>query len=128
MIKYIEALLISTMAIFAPIKTTLMTAMVLIAFDLVTGVWSAIKRKEKITSSGIRRTIVKLIVYEMSLAMGFLAETYLLDHQLPLVKLIAGLIALTETKSVFENMNIILDANIYDQLIKLLGSESTKDL
>lgn len=122
--EYLKALFIATLAVFAPIQASLVTVVVLIFADLITGIWAAYKRDEQITSSGLRRTISKLILFEAGLALGFLAETYLLYGTLPLAKLIAGMIAMTELKSISENTDDILGESLFTVLMHKLGSDN----
>jgi phage-related holin len=124
--KLLSNLGLAILAVFAPIKAAIITVLVLVVFDLITGVWAAQKRNEPIMSSGFRRTIVKLFLYEIALAMGFLAETYLLDAALPISKIVSAFIGLTELKSVMENMNEIGGGNLFASLIAKLGSDNTK--
>lgn len=124
--KWFQSLAIATLAVFAPIKAALATVLVLIIFDLASGISAAIKRKEKIKSSGLRRTIVKAVVYESCLALGYIAETYLLYGAIPIVKILAGIIATTELLSILENCNCILGKSVFKILIDKLGSESKK--
>jgi len=123
--KYIDALLISILAVFAPIKATLITTAVLVFVDLVTGIWAAVKRKEPITSSGIRRTVSKMFVYETAIMLAFLTEQYMTDA-VPFVKLIAGLVAVVELKSCLENLDSISGTDLLKAVIDKLGSENKK--
>lgn len=80
--------------------------MVLIILDFITGIWASIKRDQSITSYKMRRTIVKTLAYQGAIIFGFVMETYLLQ-EMPVVKIIGGLIAVTEAKSFFENLSYI---------------------
>ena len=124
-LKWIEAAALSILAIFAPIQSVLLTTGVMIFADLITGLMAAYKRSEPITSSGFRRTLVKMFVYEAALMLAFLAEHYLSDI-LPFVKLASGMIALVELKSIYENLNSFSGSDLLKSLIDKLGSESNK--
>lgn len=102
------ALAVSAVAVFAPIEGMLGTVIVLLVSDLVLGVWAARKRKDPITSSGLKRTLTKLATYEFALMIAFLAEHYL-TSSLPFCKLIGGMISMTEMLSIMENLNEITD-------------------
>lgn len=123
--KWIKAGLISLVALFAPIHSLLITTGVMILVDLITGIMAARKRAEPITSSGFRRTLVKLFVYELALMLAFLAEHYMSDI-LPFVKMASGMISLVELTSIYENLNDISGMNLLKGLINKLGSESKK--
>jgi FtsH-binding integral membrane protein len=94
-------------AIFAPEKAAICTALVLILIDLVTGVWAAKKRGEAITSNGLKTTIYKIVFYELAICLGFLAQTYLTGTVLPVCNLITSVIGLTEMTSILENLQTI---------------------
>lgn len=124
MIKWLEALALSCLAVFAPIKAMLIVTGVLIFADLVTGVWAAWKRKEPITSAGFRRTATKIFVYETALCLGWLAEHYMLDGAVPVTKIVSGMIGLIEIKSVYENLNVVSDEKLLKSVIDKLGSDN----
>lgn len=110
--------------ILAPIKAVMSTVGFLVFLDAATGVWAALKRKEAITSAALRRTISKMVIYQLAVISGYLIETYLLGGSLPISKVVAGFIGLVEFKSVLENGNTILGTDIFKVLIKKLGSKN----
>lgn len=122
--KYLEALLLSCLAVFAPIKAMLLVTGVLIFADLILGVWAAYKRKESITSAGLRRTLSKCFVYETALCLGWLAEHYLLQGSIPVTKIVSGLVGLVELKSCYENLNNISEKDLLKVVIDRLGSDN----
>ncbi len=122
--KYIEGFMVSILAIFAPIQASLVALFVLILMDLFTGVWAASKRGEKVTSAGLRRSVSKIVVYEIAVVMGYVAEHYLLTDFLPLAKLIMGTITMVELKSLFENLDVISGQPLLHSLINKIGSKN----
>ncbi len=100
-------LLLSTLAVFAPIKTMLITAGVLVLFDLVTGIWASAKTGVPISSNRLGRTVTKIFVYQLAIICGFLTEKFLVSDALPFAKLAAGYVGLTELKSIYENLSRI---------------------
>ena len=118
-------LLISIAAVFAPINSIIITVGILIFSDFILGIYAAIKRGEEITSAGLRRTVSKMFVYQMVVLTSFLGETYLLSGVLPVVKLVAGVIGVTEIKSILENSADITGLN-FKSVIKKLGSKNDK--
>lgn len=122
--RYIEALIISAAAVFAPIEASLIAMLVLTLSDMITGILAARKANIVITSSGLRRTVSKIFVYELAVLMAFMAEKYLLSDVIPLSKLCTGLITLVELKSLFENLDIIYGQPIFKTLIDKLGSKN----
>lgn len=120
--KVLTNILISILAILAPVKAVIITSMVLVAADLVLGLMAARRRGEAITSAGFRRTAIKLFVYEMAIILGFVAETYLIGSLVPVTKIVSAFVGLTELKSIVENLNIINGSPIFKILLDKLGS------
>lgn len=116
-----------SLAILAPIHAVIIATCIIVGVDLILGIWAARKRGEEITSAGLRRTITKILVYNLVLITSFLVETYLIGGLIPLVKLAAGIIGLTEMKSILENANDISGENIFKSIIKKLGSDNDKN-
>lgn len=112
------------LVLIAPIQAIMITVGVLIFTDLGTGVWAAIKRKEQVTSAAIRRTLSKMLIYQLAIISGFLIEHFILNGDIPVVKIVAGFIGLVEFKSILENSNTILGTNVFKALISKLGSKN----
>lgn len=117
-------LLIATAAIFAPIQSVMLSALTLLLCDLVSGVWASKKRGEPISSSGFQRTIVKILVYEVAIALGFIAQHYLMQDAIPISSIIGSYIGMTELVSVYENINDISGGNLLKDIIDKLGSSN----
>lgn len=120
-LKYLIAALI---AILAPAKALLISVGALIAADLITGIWAALKTGKKIESAVMRRTISKAVVYNIAVLSGFLVETYMLDSVLPVSKIVASVIGLVELTSILENCNKILGYSLFKSVIAKLGSDN----
>jgi hypothetical protein len=122
----IKAALVS-IAILSPVRPVMIAAMILILLDFVTGIWASIKKKVPITSFGMRRTIVKAFAYQGAIVFGFVMETYLLSD-IPSVKVIGGLIAITECKSFFENVNVISGVDFGALFLNKLQGKPLEDI
>lgn len=121
---YLSAALLGIASIFAPIQSVLLVTLVLISADLLTGMYAAYKRGEAIQSSAIRRTVSKVLIYEIAIALAFLAEHYLMGDTLPAAKLIASMVGMVELKSVLENLNSISGTDLLKSVIEKLGSQN----
>lgn len=113
---------ISIIASLAPAKELFAVALCLIFVDLITGVLAARKKGQKIKSAGFRRTISKFCIYMTAIAVGYWIESIMLKGFLPVSNIAAGLISLTEGKSIFENLDTLNGSSIFKSLIKKLGS------
>lgn len=125
---YLRSLLIkialSTCVVFLPLKSTMVVVVVLTFVDLLSGLAAAKKQGDPITSSGLKRTILKILAYEMVIMLSFLVEQYLSGDVVPLVKIMGGMIGITELKSVLENIEIISGI----PLVKLLIDKLTQQI
>lgn len=119
-----KLLTVSCLAVFAPIKPLITVAIILVIVDLITGIFAAHKKGEKIDSAGIRRSISKILIYLTALMIGFLTEKFMLDNYLPISKIVASLVGTTEIFSIYENLNVLQGKNIFGRLINMLGSQN----
>lgn len=126
MTQKLTAILVSIAMVFMPIKATLITVMVLTVADLISGIMASRKEGKKITSSGLKRTIIKTTVYELVVMLGFLTEQYMTGDSVPVVKVLAGFIGLTELKSVMENIERISGMPMVKLLIEKLNQSDKK--
>jgi phage-related holin len=115
-------LLLSGVFVFLPIKASLVALGALTFVDLITGVLAARKRGEEITSSGLKKTVIKLLVYESVVMLGFLVERYLTGDLVPIVKILSGMVGITELKSVLENLEELTGIPLLQLLIQKLTS------
>jgi holin family protein len=122
--KYLEMLIISLIAIFAPIQALILTTGVLVILDLIVGVMSASKQGEKITSSGLRRTVSKLLIYETAIMLGFLVEIYMTGGLIPISRIAGTMIGITELKSIMESLDSLNGSPLLATLISKLGSKN----
>lgn len=109
----------------APIKSTLIATGFLVIADFASGIWASIKEGKPITSSGMRRTIIKGLAYQVAIIVAFLLETYMMDG-IPVVKTFTALIGLTEGKSFFENFNRITGIDVWSTMIAKLNLTDIK--
>lgn len=112
------------MAVLAPIKGALITCAVLVFIDLITGIWASKISGTPITSAGIRRTVSKVFIYEAAIILAFFTEQYLLGPDIPALKIVTGMIGMTELLSCLENINTISGQNLLKVLIDKLGSDN----
>lgn len=123
----LKLFILSILAVFAPAKPMLVTVGVLVIVDLITGILAARKRGEPITSSGLRRTVAKMFIFQAAVLMAFLTETYMTGDLVPVCKIVSAFIGLVEYTSILENLNEINGSPIFQRLIRML-SKKEKDL
>lgn len=121
-IKFFASLIL----IFAPLSSIAFALGFLIVLDFLTGLYKAFRLKEKITSRRMSESISKIFLYEIAIVAGFVAETYILQG-LPLTKIISGFIALTELKSVSENIFEITKIDFYKKILDYIKRNPNKE-
>jgi len=122
--NWASKLFIASLAALAPIKMVMITVGFLIVADLLTGIWAAKSRGEKISSSVMRRTISKIVIYQLAVISGFMLEIHILDSLVPVAKIVAGVIGMVEFKSILENSGHIVGGDVFKLILKKLGSEN----
>lgn len=123
-LAFLKTLVVAIIAVLAPIQSVLVTTLVLIITDFTCGIWAAYKRNEEITSAGFRRTVTKILAYEVALVMAFITETYILQGSVPLVRVLSALVCLAEFKSIVENISSITGTDLIRVLIDKIGSDN----
>lgn len=126
-LQHLKAWSLALIAVFAPAQAMIFTSMALVLIDLVTGVWAAKKRGEIITSSGLSRTVAKLLVYESAILLAFVTQTYLTGNTIPVANIVAGFVGITELLSCLENLNGISGTDLLKSLLEKLANKSKLD-
>lgn len=116
----IEEILIFLIVFLSPIMPAIYATGFLISIDFVTGVWGAHKKKEKISSRKMRDTLDKILVYNMGIIIAHLIENYMLEGWIPFIRVVLGFVAISELKSISENLHKITGIDVYKKAIKYL--------
>ena len=116
--KHIAALLIAIAAILTPAVPIIIFTGVLIFSDTATGIWAAVKRKEKITSRALGRTATKIVLYSAVILLTFGFEVFFPALQyVHMGQIASGYICLVELKSIYENVSDITGLDIWSHLV-----------
>jgi hypothetical protein len=127
--QYLLYLSVAIISIFTPVVPMLLTIGVLIIIDFLVGIYRAFKMKEQITSRKMGNTISKMFLYQLTIISLFLFETYILVGILPVTKIGAALISITELKSIDESVEKMTGVGVWKKLVKIIkrGESDTKD-
>lgn len=118
---YFAAILGWLTSVLLPIRDFLVITSALVFLDLVTGVLAAKRRDEKIRSRALMRTTVKLLLYYSAILATHGVEVTFAE-KIPLTYITAFTIAVTELKSLLENV----DAGTGSRLAKMIVDKLTK--
>jgi hypothetical protein len=120
-VKTLQILALSLVSVFAPASTVLVTVMALSIADLFTGILASRKAGTPITSAGLKKTVVKVLIYEAAVLCAFLVQQNLTGDDLPVMKWLGSLIGLTELKSVLENLDLASGGSFFRSLTDRLS-------
>ena len=101
---YLAAVLGWAMSFILPISDFLILTSALVILDLITGVLAAKRRGEKIQSRALMRTTIKLTLYFAAM-LATEGVQYVFAKNIPLTYITAFTIAITELKSILENVD-----------------------
>lgn len=109
-----------------PLAPFLIFTAFLVVADLVTGIKAARRQRHKITSTGLKRTTEKLLVYFIAM-LAAEGMSYVFMPQMPVAYLVAFTIAVTEFKSILENVEVVTGVSIWQAIKdKVLNSQKPK--
>lgn len=132
MVKYLIKTILLASLFFASIKPLVWLILGLTTVDFITGIWRTVKLYgvKSLTSSGYKRTTIKLAAYMIALYCTFSIETVILGTGIFISKIVAGIICLTEFASITENLGQITGSNIFNQIFDILKSKlnTNKDI
>jgi len=124
--SYLRTALVSIGIVLAPIKMSLLVALGMCVLNLILGIMAAKKRGEVIQSYGLRRTVIKVFIYESAIICSFLVETYMVGPDLMVLKLVTAMIGLTELKFLLENLNELSEGSLLKAILDRLSSVDVK--
>jgi phage-related holin len=102
---------------FSPAFPMMVAIIFFLIADFITGIMAAQKRGEEILSKKMRPTITKGIGYMVAILVAHVFQkNFLVDIEV--LKIISGLIAFIEVKSLDENFRIITGKSLFKQFLK----------
>jgi len=113
-------LIVAVITVMTPIAPVIFTVVGLVIADFVTGVYASVKVNERITSRRMSETVSKLILMSIGIISAYFAETYIIP-EVPLVKVLAGFVALVELQSIFENAFKATGKDVFKNLKEIIS-------
>ena len=123
-INYEELLMsifVALLAFITPIKWLLVGAIGLIVLDTITGLWKAKKRNLPITSKRFGHVVSKFVLYQVAIISAYIVELMVgQSDYLPIARIVTVGIALTELKSILENLALVTGTNLWSFILSYL--------
>ncbi len=124
--SFIFKALLACLAYFADIRNMFHAVLVFMAIDWITGVYASYKFRTKgkswFTSFKLRRSIEKFVFYVMAIAVAHILEVEFMDFA-NLDRIVAGYIAITEVKSIYENISKIMGVDLFNDLWQIVKNQ-----
>lgn len=118
----IDVFLSAIAAIIFPSIGFVIALFILIVADMVTGIWKAVKTKQKITSRKMSVTASKTMLYFIMVIVGWVSA-YLFGYA-DLVKLFISMLGIIEIRSISENFTAITGIKIWAYLVNIFKRKS----
>jgi len=115
------------LAFFSPIQILFHLVFVVVLLDTITAIFKYYKQNKTtglinyikgVKSHGLKKTIVKLFLYELFVGATYLFEIAIFGKSLFLANIAAGLISLTELHSCAENSDIATGSSTFITIFK----------
>ncbi len=118
-------LLIGLLIFLAPVQDSIRAVFFLVFIDLAFGLIAAKKRGERILSSKLAHTPLKLLVYFATIVAVYAADTQI-GLGVPATKIVTGIIGATEVLSLLEKAEALTGAPIFQKLREMLKPSKPK--
>lgn len=116
-VKTFDIIIIYMVTYFSPTFSVLMGISFLVLIDFITGMVAAHKRGEAITSRKMRPTITKGMGYMFAILAAHIFQRHFLQ-EIEVMKIVSGLIAFIELKSLDENLKDMTGKSLFKQFFK----------
>jgi len=112
--------------LLAPLTGVIITVILLIVVDFITGSYASYVERRPIRSKQISHTISKFFIYNLVIISAYFLEKEIIS-EVPFLKVIAGFIAIAEIKSILENYNKIYGVDPFKALINIFKHSGLKE-
>lgn len=112
--------------LLAPLTGVVITVILLIVVDFITGSYASYVKKKPIESKRIGHTVSKFFIYNLVIISAYFLEKEIVS-EVPFLKIIAGFIAIAEIKSILENYNKIYGVNPFKALVNFFKQTGLKE-
>jgi uncharacterized protein YacL len=114
--KYFAASFAFFISYFTPAVPLMLAIGFFVIADFITGIMAAKKREEEITSKKMRNTVTKGIGYMIAILVGLVFQNHFMPN-FEIMKIVSGVIAFVEIKSLDENFRIITGKSLFKQFL-----------
>lgn len=125
MLEILKKLGLVVLTILAPVQAAVVTVFGLVLLDCITGILAARKQGIPITSSKLKDSVIKMLVYQAAIVLSFIIEKYLAPG-IPLTNMASSYVGLVELLSLNENIEVISGQHLLAGLIDKFKQKQDK--
>ena len=126
-LEFFMKFMIWFLSILVPIYDVTGALIILILIDLITGIIASVKNQVKFQWEKIINTFTKVIIYSLILLAGWVVESEIMPA-IPLMRLVAGFLALTELRSILGNFKNIYGLDMWEYIRAAIRNQKLSDL
>lgn len=119
-------LFIAIMAYFADVANMFYAVLFFMVVDWIMGIYSSWKFREKgkawFLPSKLRKSIEKFVFYMLAIIVAHVLMKELIEVD-SLTQIVAGYIALTEVKSIYNHISKVLGVEIFNKLFEIIKNQ-----
>lgn len=106
---------------FEPLWVLMLWFLIFVACDTITGVWASVIERKIITSNQLRKTVVKMMMYSMTIVLCHAIDTSMIPFvDLSLARITAAVISGIELYSILENCYRITGNKVFKVLTQFV--------
>lgn len=113
---------IAVLSFIEPIQAIIFLVFGMTIIDLITGIWASIKTGKKIESRIMRRSVVKILAYEIAILSAYWAEAVFFPGSIILTKIVASATVLIEFSSLMENLTKITGIPVFMKIYEMFAT------
>lgn len=117
--EWIGKLIVLALAYFSPVKSIFLAIIFLIFIDLITGIYAAVKYREHFQARKLRYTVEKFVFYGLAIIVAYVFQREF-AFDLNITQIVGGYIALTEIKSIYENIYRVIKIDIIQKIYEMI--------
>lgn len=125
--RHILRVVVVSWALLAPAHAAMGAVMALPVVDLVLALAVARKNGQSVTSGGLKRTVAKILMYELAVILAYVTQATLTGDLVPALRIVAGLIGVTELKSCLEHLDEMSGGSFFKTAIDRLTGQQRSD-
>jgi hypothetical protein len=125
--KIIKLVVIAGWIWLMPVYPALLSILALPVIDCILALLCRYKSKQPLSPAKLRRTLAKIVTYETATVLAFIVETNLTGELIPAIKMVTGLIGITELASCLKHLDELGGSPMFASILNHLSPPDTSN-